>query len=146
MKARGVDPVIAIVILIAIALIVSLIVANWVLGLSREGRRLEKIIIMPDSFLRESDGLIEVYIHIRNEGSIQVKVVRVELVGLGYAENGSIGVGDDPSAISGNAPIDPGEEKWVKAVIPGSVRVGDEYHVRIYTDSGRQYATIILAR
>ena len=153
LRLRAISPVIAAVILIAVALLIAIAVANWVLGLSTGLTTTEQIVILADSYINESGTTDYVYLHIRNDGSRQVKIVKIEVVGIGSSENvysnetlNGLIQELEGAAWRANDPININSEAWVGASISGDYKIGKSYQVRVYTDTGNVYDTFLIAK
>ena len=128
MKARrGISPVIATVIIVAIA--ISIAVASWILGLWSGFGSYESLKILPTSHMNSTHIVIDVY----NPGSKPAKITTAEING---------------STITINEAIQPGETKTITKPLPSGFtpQPGVSYVVKLYTAEGNVYQTIVYTR
>ncbi|MEM4814092.1 MAG: archaellin/type IV pilin N-terminal domain-containing protein, partial [Ignisphaera sp.] len=77
---RGIEPIIAVVILVAITLVIAIGVIGWIMGWWGTFGATESIKIYPDSKLY-ADGGVRLYI--ANEGSAAAVIYKIEIAGVG---------------------------------------------------------------
>jgi flagellin-like protein len=129
---RGIEPIIAVVILVAVTLVIAIGVIGWIMGWWGTMGAVESLQIFPDSYIDSSGKLV---LHIKNTGSATAVIYKVEIVGVGTADLG----GADKS-------LSPGAEEtaWILQ-FAGSVTAGTNYQVKIYTKAGNVYSAIVKA-
>jgi len=134
MKTRmsGIEPIIAVVILVAVTLVIAIGVIGWIMGWWGTMGAVESIQIFPDSYIKVGQGGATLYLHIRNTGSAPAVIYKVEIVGFGYVySETSIAVGQDTT---------------LTMQFPGvTLTAGANYQVKIYTRAGNVYTTTIKA-
>ena len=128
---RGMSPVIATVIILAVTIAVAVAVIGWITGLfgSSVGST-EQLQLMPDSYIDVNNNKLS--LHVVNKGS-DVTVYKIEVVGLG-----------DCSAaypITVNA----GADTTIACDISGAV-AGTVYTVRVYTKNGNVFTATVMAK
>jgi flagellin-like protein len=130
-KMRGIEPIIAVVILVAITLVIAIGVIGWLMGWWGGMGQVETLVIHPDSKLY-ADGKIE--LHVENKGTAAAVIYKVEIVGVGSAD------------ISPAETLSPGQETTIKVDVPNAQLVaGATYVVRVYTRAGNMYPVTLRA-
>ena len=138
-------PAVAALILIMIGLSISLVSAEWILGLYNKGSSYEALVVMPGSKLLIYNDTVLVVVKVFNRGSKPADVVSVEVKGVGVArsDEGNVVVVVNETTLNY---VPPNSSALIVAWLKDSknVRVGKEYHVVIKTKSAK-YATIIVS-
>ncbi|MEM0004377.1 MAG: archaellin/type IV pilin N-terminal domain-containing protein [Desulfurococcaceae archaeon] len=133
-KLKGIEPIIAVVILVAVTLVIAIAVVGWIMGWwSAVGKPPESLKITPVS-LKKVDNAWNVTLYICNDGSANATVSGVTITGVGGA-----------NTISGNTTIPPGECGTIQASISGGINPGVVYEVQVTTKAGNVYKTVIRA-
>lgn len=149
-EPRGLSPVLASVIILALTLVVVIGVISWVTGLWGSLGGVESLKVLPDSYMESRNGETLIALHILNTGSVPLVVVKVEVVGLGTVTR-SFAMG----YVAGTAPaygtltqvtVDPGKDVYLYATIKTSTVPGAIYAVRIYTASGNVYIAQLMVK
>jgi len=127
----GIEPIIAVVILVAVTLVIAIGVIGWLMGWWGALGTTENLQLMPDSKLYD-DG--NVTLHIINKGSAAAVVYKVEIVGLG-------------SKLIDETTITPGADTTINASIDASLNItaGTSYTIKIYTKAGNTYQITLVA-
>jgi len=134
-RFKGLEPLIAAIILIAVTLVIAIAVVAWMLGVfgttTAGGERLR---ILPNATLSSSGGN-NLQLTILNEGGSTSTVINIT---VGDKNCGSI----SPSP----ATINPGETKTISCTVSsGSGLVaGVTYTVRVITAAGNIYTTVVV--
>jgi len=76
---RGIEPIIAVVILVAITLVIAIGVIGWIMGWWGTFGATESLQFYPDSYIQGSQ---HVYLHLKNTGSASAVIYKVEVSGL----------------------------------------------------------------
>jgi flagellin-like protein len=130
---KGISPVIATVILVAVTLVLAVALAGWVMGLWGGLGATEALQI--SGYLNKTDGDVYLNATIINKGTAQAYVTDIVLID----ENGKALSANLPEGIivtlSGTNTTGPYNVKFSGA----SVTVGKMYMVRFYTSSGNVY-------
>ncbi|PWV37709.1 MAG: hypothetical protein DJ555_00900 [Desulfurococcaceae archaeon] len=134
---KGLEPLIAAIVLIAITLIVAIAVAAWVTGLfaSTTGAGVEKLYIYPNTTLKRIAGVWYFNATVTNVGTINSTIVGVT-VGFSYCSN------------STNVALGPGDTRLVNVTIsaPNCNYInGTTYQVQIITQAGNTFYTVVVA-
>jgi len=128
-RVKGLEPLIAAIILIAVTLVIAIAVVAWMLGVfgttTAGGERLR---ILPNATLNTT----HLNLTIVNEGGGAAKIIEIK-------------VGDKDCDSTSQATINPGETKLVQCRLSGSVPAGVTYTVRVMTASGNIYTTVVVA-
>ena len=128
---RGIEPIIAVVILVAITLVIAIGVIGWLMGWWGGMGQVEALVIHPDSKLY-ANGTIA--LHVENKGSAAAVIYKVEIVGVGSANI-------DPART-----LSPGQEATITVNVTNARLVaGASYVVRVYTRAGNVYPVTLRA-
>uniref|UniRef100_A0A832FW67 DUF4352 domain-containing protein n=1 Tax=Ignisphaera aggregans TaxID=334771 RepID=A0A832FW67_9CREN len=150
---KGIEPIIAVVILVAITLVIAIGVIGWIMGWWGTFGATESLKIYPDSYIQvksgnNSDVLI---LHIKNEGSAAAVIYKIEVVGLKTIDK----VVD---ALNNNIPtsfraqgndlvIPPGAEDTAEINLNDVDAIaGTNYKVNIYTRAGNVIPATVQAK
>jgi flagellin-like protein len=126
---RGIEPIIAVVILVAVTLVIAIGVIGWLMGWWGGMGQVESLVIHPDSKLY-ADG--RVVLHVENKGSAAAVIYKVEIVGAG--------------SVNTNKTLSPGQEAIITVNVPNAQLVaGATYAVRVYTKAGNMYPVTLRA-
>jgi len=132
--ARGIEPVIAAVILIAIAVVVAIAVIGWIMGLwGAVTTPREQLSVTGVSFT--TDGTLTLII--TNSGGTTAKITSVSINGPGCTTTGTASPDQIPSGQSKTVDVTPTE---TCNPIPGVM-----YSVTVYTETGGAYPTVVKA-
>ena len=130
-KMSGIEPIIAVVILVAITLVIAIGVIGWLMGWWGGMGQVESLVIHPDSKLY-ADG--KIVLHVENKGSAAAVIYKVEIVGVGSAD------------INPVKTLSPGQEDTIEAIVQNAQLVaGATYVVRVYTKAGNMYPVTLRA-
>lgn len=144
---RGIEPIIAVVILVAITLVIAIGVIGWIMGWWGTLGGTETLQIMPYSSLDTNGNLI---INVTNFGSLTSYIVKAEIVGLGACTPSDCSNKGTPCMTDTSiAKIDAGAEcKVTFSCDLGSntPTAGTRYTVRIYTKAGNVYSIVLEAK
>jgi len=132
---RGIEPIIATIIIVAVTLVIAIAVIGWIMnwwGALTSGQ--EMLQIMPDSTLG-ADGSMT--LHIKNTGGATAVIYKVEVFGTDCTATKNI----KPNV------LEPGDDTYISVkpdkecnLVPGT-----KYTVRIYTESGAVYHATLVA-
>ena len=137
--ARGIEPVIAAVILIAIAVVVAIAVIGWIMGLwGAVSTPREQLSVTGLNLTISKNGNVT-YLMITNSGGVAAEITSVSVSGI--ACTSSIEDDEDDYRI-----IKPGESMTVKVKLQGCELIpGAMYTVIVYTKAGGAYPTVVKA-
>ncbi len=149
---RGISPILASVIIIAVTLVIAIGVIGWVMGLWGGFGTTESLQIYPDSYAKipRVATNIRIYLHVKNTGSTTLKITKIEISGLPNC------VKDDKTWV-----LEPGEEAilknnggkyspndninlykliWMRncQLVPGAT-----YQIKVYTEAGNVYMGVL---
>jgi flagellin-like protein len=126
---RGIEPIIAVVILVAVTLVIAIGVIGWLMGWWGTLGTVESLQLMGDSKLYD-DGSVE--LHVVNKGSAAAVVYKIEIVGLG--------------STSVDTTLIPGADTTITANnVASGIVVGASYNIKIYTKAGNTYQITLVA-
>lgn len=131
---KGISPVIATVILVAVALVLAVSLAGWVMGIWGGLGATEALQI--SGYLNKTDGDVYLNATIINKGTAQANITNIVLVD----ETGKA----VPTTVTGGIIVTPGGTNTTGPTYDvqfsdASVTVGRIYVVRFYTSSGNVY-------
>ena len=128
---KGIEPIIAVIILVAVTLVIAVGVIGWLMGWWGGAGQVESLVIHPDSKLY-ADG--RVVLHVENKGSAAAVIYKVEILGVGSAD------------INPVKTLSPGAEGTIEATVQDAQLVaGATYVVRVYTKAGNVYPITLRA-
>jgi len=133
-RFKGLEPLIAAIILIAVTLVIAIAVVAWMLGVfgttTAGGERLR---ILPNATLNVSANPWKLNLTIVNEGGGAAKIIEIK-------------VGDYSCSPIEPDTINPGETKLIKCDLGSiSIPAGVTYTVRVMTAAGNLYTTVVVA-
>lgn len=129
---KAISPVIAVIIIIAVTIAIAVAVAGWMMGLWGAYTATEALTIMPDSILYTNGTLV---LHVRNGGTASAVIYKVEVGGY-----------SNTTAITPDGTISAGEEDTLTVNIGGTFSAGATYSVTLYTESGKMYQAVVVAK
>jgi flagellin-like protein len=130
-KLKGIEPIIAVVILVAVTLVIAIAVVGWIMGWwSAVGKPPESLKITP---VKLNTTNLELYVC--NDGSAAVTIKGISITGVGTI---SQNLGQQ---------INPGDCKTIPVSISDSniIKPGVVYEVQVTTVAGNVYKTVIRA-
>jgi len=137
-KKRGVSPVIATVILVAIAIVISIAAAFWMTGLLTSFTSYEKLTISVS--LSRDDSDYDATITIANDGTASAVVTKIFINGFDKTESFK----DDQDNTPPNAPIGAGESKvFTGDKVVNGVKPGTIVRITIVTLRGTYETTVV---
>ena len=137
-KVKGLEPLIAAIILIAITLVIAIAVAAWLMGLfGTTVGGAENLVILPNASLREDDeddGDWVLSVSIRNTGSSPSTIIAL------YAANYTCD-------ITSTTTVNPGETiRLDSECADANFIVGVRYTIRVVTAAGNAFYSEVIAR
>jgi len=140
---RGIEPIIAVVILVAVTLVIAIGVIGWIMGWWGSMGATESLIIYGDSKLTlqtDSTGSVTnvvVTLHVANKGSASAVIYKVEVANVGET---TTSVALTPGAdTSFSATMSPYQKTF-------NIVVGANYIVKVYTKAGNVYQITLVAQ
>jgi flagellin-like protein len=127
---KGISPILATVILIAVTLVIAVGVIGWVMGIWGSMGRTEMLSVTP---IKLDSANKQLQLLIINQGQITAKINNITVEGLGSCD--------------GNfETISPGNSTTITCIISGeSPTAGVVYTVKVITSSGNIYQTQVRA-
>jgi flagellin-like protein len=141
-KDRAVSPVIATIIIVAVAIVMSIAVAYWVLGLAGTFTRYEKIEIL-SMYATKTNGGWSITAKLRNTGSAPATINMILINGKptdAYGENVSV----SPNLNTAGVTLDPGELEEFTISISGGFASGMSVEVTFHTAAGSDYPKVVV--
>jgi flagellin-like protein len=131
---RGIEPIIAVVILVAVTLVIAIGVIGWIMGWWGAFGATETLQNFPDSYIQVQGNTL--YLHVKNTGSAAAVIYKVEVPGVASANT--------------ELTVSPGQETTlvISLNLLGSQQfvAGTTYQVKIYTRAGNVYSVNVQAR
>ena len=146
--SKGIEPIIAVVILIAVTLVIAIGVIGWIMGWWGTLGATENLQFYPDSYINMSETQPRLILHVKNTGSASAVIYKIEVAGIGTV-TGTIDVTTTTTgAITAGAEVTvgPGAEGTLVATLPGNAIAGANYLVKVYTRAGNVYSITVQAR
>jgi len=131
---KGLEPLIATIILIAITLVIAIAVVAWILGVfgGTVGDK-EELQVFPNTSLTFQNTNWNLSMTVRNIGSVSAQII-------------GITVGNVTCSLSQSPfPIGSGEIKLVQAACSGNFAPGVSYTIRILTAAGNEFYGYVVA-
>lgn len=138
---RGIEPIIAVVILVAVTLVIAIGVIGWIMGWWGTMGATENLQFYPDSYIGVG-GNTTLYIHVKNIGSAAAVIYKIEVVGVEELTDTSR---FDGKTIT-DGTISPGVEDTLQVPLSKNVVPGTNYAVKIYTKAGNVYTVTVQAK
>ena len=160
MKTRisGIEPIIAVVILVAVTLVTAIGVIGWIMGWWGTFGATESLQFYPDSNITitstDTSTSVTLFLHLKNTGSASAVIYKVELIGMGTPSLASVTstVAGTISISGAEVTINPGAEGYIAFTItgtdtaPATVTPGTNYQVKVYTRAGNVYTWTVQAK
>ena len=140
-KMKGIEPIIAVVILIAITLVIAIGVIGWIMGWWGTLGAVESLQIYPDSYINVTDSP-KLYLHLKNTGTATAVIYKIEIVGI---ETLTDTTDFDGTTIT-DGTVGPGVEGALTISLKANYVAGTNYRVIIYTKAGNVYHATIQAK
>ena len=143
---RGIEPIIAVVILVAVTLVIAIGVIGWLMGWWGALGATEQLQIYGDTKLQvSSGGGGTVTLHVGNRGSASAVIYKIEIVNFGETTQLTTSSGTT-TVIT----VTPGGEAYITATITstsgGSLMAGANYIIKVYTKAGNTYQITVVAQ
>ena len=129
---RGISPVLATVIIIAVTLVIAIGVIGWIMGIWGSFGTTESLQVYPDSYINAS-ATPALILHIKNTGTASAVIYKVEIVGT-------------TDTVSTTITVSPGQDTTVSVSLTGTYTPGTYYTVKIYTQAGNIYTAQVRAQ
>jgi flagellin-like protein len=141
---RGIEPIIAVVILVAITLVIAIGVIGWIMGWWGTFGATESLQFYPDSEIKDST----LYLHVKNTGSASAVIYKVEVSGLGTGTVTTVSNGYNIHTNGNDVTVSAGGEGTILFNLPpgASPVAGANYLVKIYTRAGNVYSVTVQAK
>ena len=144
MKSRkGISPVIATVILVAVAITVSVSVAYWMGGISSLYTRLEKIEVQSATAVKGVAGNYTITLAVKNTGSADATIDSVFINGKPLSQFPGV----TANLVSGGTPVIAGGSASVVVSVPANqgapFSAGTTIEVKLHTAAGKDYPQMV---
>jgi flagellin-like protein len=143
---RGIEPIIAVVILVAITLVIAIGVIGWIMGWWGTFGATESLQFYPDSYIQctaqQTSQQCTLYLHLKNTGSASAVIYKIEISGVDTLTTTNKFSGQ--SVQSGT--VGPGTEDTLTIGLTGSYISGANYLIKIYTRAGNVYSVNVQAK
>lgn len=133
---KGISPILATVILIAVTLIISIAVIGWIMGVwGSMGGPSESLVVTGSTATCQGSSLV-FDVSITNKGTADAVISRVEVLGFGSTTT-SITIARGTSTSTTFTVTVTGSNACANLVVGGT------YQVNIYTQAGNVYSTMV---
>ncbi|MEM2028886.1 MAG: archaellin/type IV pilin N-terminal domain-containing protein [Candidatus Bathyarchaeia archaeon] len=150
---KAVSPVIATIIIVAVAIVMSIAVAYWMLGLATTFTRYEKLEYTEAYAIPQTGGSWKINLKVKNTGSATATINQILINGIPYkdikVDASSVDV--SPDVATNPKSVNPGKEESITVTLPqgsysaGKFTSGVTIEITIQTAAGNQYPkTIVL--
>jgi FlaG/FlaF family flagellin (archaellin) len=138
----GIEPIIAVVILVAVTLVIAIGVIGWIMGWWGTFGATESLQIYPDSYIDAANN--KLYLHLKNTGSASAVIYKIEISGVETLTNTDNFKGDTVQGCT----VGPGTEDTLTISLSPTqtYTAGANYLVKIYTRAGNVYSATVQAK
>ncbi|MEM2168043.1 MAG: archaellin/type IV pilin N-terminal domain-containing protein [Candidatus Bathyarchaeia archaeon] len=147
---KAISPVIATIIIVAVAIVMSIAIAYWMMGLATTFTRYEKLEYTAAYAVAEENGWT-VSLSLRNSGSATATVNNIMINGIPYTQITRVTVAVSPDVAGTPQSVKPGEDIAITITITkgtyqaGNFTSGVSVEIVVVTAAGNQYPkTIVL--
>jgi len=144
-KMKGIEPIIAVVILIAITLVIAIGVIGWIMGWWGTLGAVESLQIYPDSYINVTDPP-KLYLHLKNTGTATAVIYKIEIVGIETLTDTTDFDGTFDGTTITDGTVGPGVEGALTISLKANYVAGTNYRVIIYTKAGNVYSVTVQAK
>jgi flagellin-like protein len=140
---KAVSPVIATIIIVAIAIVMAIAVAYWMLGLGSTFTRYEKLEFTTAYAEVESDGDFIVHLKVKNTGSA---AATIDIDSILYNGKPADAYTSKPDATFTPETLNPGETSDGEISLPsnGEWTSGMTVEIMIHTTAGKDYPKVVV--
>ncbi|MEM0050066.1 MAG: archaellin/type IV pilin N-terminal domain-containing protein [Candidatus Bathyarchaeia archaeon] len=143
---RAISPVIATIIIVAVAIVMSIAVAYWMMGLATTFTKYEKL-EFTSAYVIPENGNYTIRITLKNTGTSPATITMFLLNGIPYNEiNVTIKINEEEFNSTTGVTINPGNGKDFKITFPkgtetpmGNLTSGVSLEIVVQTAAGNQY-------
>ena len=139
---RGISPVVATVILVAVTIVVAVAVAYWMGGIAGLYTRYEKLEIS-SIYAESTNGGWKITVHVKNTGSADATIDNVLINGKPYKSLSEVAVDPDVATTGKELSLKVGSEENIEITItPGTdstFKPGVSVEVRLHSAGGQEY-------
>ncbi len=145
---RGISPVIATVIILAVTIAIAVAVIGWITGLfGATTGGTEQLQIMPDSYIKVNDTGSYLELHITNKGGdVTIYKITVDGVGDGDLANTVIVSGDALKNTDNTITVKAGADVYLEVPLNGNAVPGTTYTVKVFTKNGNVFTASVTAK
>ncbi|MEM0030745.1 MAG: archaellin/type IV pilin N-terminal domain-containing protein [Desulfurococcaceae archaeon] len=134
-KLEGIEPIIAVVILVAVTLVLAIAVVGWIMGWwGATAGPTESLKITPINATNVNNNTATMYLYVCNTGTAKANITSVIVSGIGQG------------TIQNNyVEVSPGECKTIQVTFQTNFTSGRAYDVIVSTAAGNSYKTVVRA-
>ncbi len=140
--SKGIEPIIAVVILIAVTLVIAIGVIGWIMGWWGTLGSTESLQFYPDSYINVTDTPSKLYLHVKNTGSAAAVIYKIEISGIETLTETTMFDGNNVA----DGVIPAGTEDTLTIELEEDYTAGTNYLVKIYTKAGNVYSITVQAK
>jgi len=138
---RGIEPIIAVVILVAVTLVIAIGVIGWIMGWWGTFGATESLQFYPDSYIDVAKN--QLLLHLKNTGSASAVIYKIEISGVETLTD----TADFKGGTVKDGTVGPGTEDILTiSISQGKYTAGANYLVKIYTRAGNVYSVTVQAK
>ncbi|MCC6053844.1 MAG: hypothetical protein LM589_00790 [Thermosphaera sp.] len=140
-RMRGIEPIIAVVILVAVTLVIAIGVIGWIMGWWGTFGATESLQFYPDSYIDVAKN--QLLLHLKNTGSASAVIYKIEISGVETLTD----TADFKGGTVKDGTVGPGTEDILTiSISQGKYTAGANYLVKIYTRAGNVYSVTVQAK
>jgi flagellin-like protein len=141
---RGIEPIIAVVILVAVTLVIAIGVIGWIMGWWGAFGATESLQFYPDSSIVFDDTQNKwvLNLHLKNAGSASAVIYKIEISGVETLDN----TNDFSGKTVRGGTVGAGTEDTLTIQLSRSYTSGTSYLIKIYTRAGNVYSVTVQAK
>jgi len=132
LNRKGIENVIAAIILVAIAVGAAALVGYYMYAMLGRSQRVEVLDVSNQRIFLMPDGSFRVYMTVYNKGSVDCRVTSIAV----YDDSGSANA---VSVTEGSLVLKPGEGATIQGTVSGSYTIGHSYRIEIRTETGKTF-------
>jgi hypothetical protein len=136
----GIEPIIAVVILVAVTLVIAIGVIGWIMGWWGTFGATESLQFYPDSYIDVANK--QLFLHLKNTGSASAVIYKIEISGV---ETLTDTAGFNGGTVKSGT-VGPGTEDILTIQLGQTYTAGANYLVKIYTRAGNVYSVTVQAK
>jgi flagellin-like protein len=146
---KGISPVIATVIIVAVTITVAVAISFWMGGIASLYTRFEKLEIIYATVSSDTNGWT-ITLKVKNTGSADTKIDDILLNGVTIRDVSGAKLNNDTVTGSISIPLNSGSETTITVFIPNGAKMGSStatsglsLELKLHTSGGKEYPKIL---